>query len=157
MKKALIGLLLAALLLTPAALATGAPQFSESLFDSGKQAVGYLASGEYERLVTLLPFSGVSPSAAEWESFAGNFSGLTGAQTDYSVAWWTGSAWLLAVPVQAPSSGDVEALVLISVDGTSFDGYRYALWSRVEQEVSRSDHVTWNQEYVDGAPMVFID
>ena len=157
MKRLLAMIAALALMLAPAALATGAPQFQNALFDSGKQAVGYLASGEYERLVTLLPFSGIAPSAAEWESFAGNFIDLTDVQQDYSVAWWTGTMWKLAVPMQVPETEDVEALVLTSEDGSVFDGYRYALWSQVEMEYEISDHVLWNLEYVGGAPMVFVD
>ena len=157
MKKTIIAILALALLLAAAAQATGAPQFSSALFDSGKAAMGFLASGEYERLVTLLPFSGVAPGAAEWESFAGNFQNLSNVQSDYAVAWWTGATWRLAVPAQAPDSGDVEALVLTSEDGASFDGYQYALWAQVEQAYAMGDHVLWNQEYVDGAPLVFID
>ena len=146
-----------ALMLAPAALATGAPQFQNALFDSGKQAVAYLASGEYERLVTKLPFSGVAPSAGEWESFAGNFQNLTGVQSDYAVAWWTGAMWKLAVPMQVPDSDAVEVLVLTSEDGSCFDGYRYALWSQVEREFAGSDHVLWNMDSVGGAPTVFVD
>ena len=148
-------LALALLLVGSAALAV--PQISNSLFSSAKQALGYLASGEYERLVTLLPFSGVSPSAAEWQSFAGNFSDLSNVQSDYAVAYWTGSVWVLAVPVHAPDSGNVEALVLGSEDGSSFIGYRYASWSRIESEYTASDHVVWNQEYMGGAPTVVAD
>ena len=74
------------------------PQISDDLFSCAKKAVVYLSSGEYERLVTLLPFSGDAPSASEWQNFAeGNFSTLGGdVQTDYSVAYWTGSCWKLA-------------------------------------------------------------
>ena len=153
--KKMICLALALLLVGSAALAV--PQISNSLFSSAKQALGYLASGEYERLVTLLPFSGVSPSAAEWQSFAGNFSDLSNVQSDYAVAYWTGSVWVLAVPVHAPDSGNVEALVLGSEDGSSFIGYRYATWSRIESEYTASDHVGWNQEYLGGAPTVVAD
>lgn len=133
------------------------PQLSDSLFSSAKQALVYLASGEYERLVTLLPFSDVAPSAAEWESFAANFSNLTGVQTDYAVAFWMGSVWVIAVPAQAPSDGSVEALVLGSDDGATFSGYRYATWSQVEGQMAKSDYVTWNQEYVPGAPTFVAD
>ena len=158
MKKIMIIAVLAmALVLCAAAQATGAPQFSSALFDSGKAAMGYLASGEYERLVTLLPFSGVAPGAAEGESFAANFQNLASVQSDYAVAWWAGTTWRLAVPAQAPDSGEVEALVLTSEDGVSFDGYRYALWAQVEQAYAGSDHVLWDQEYVGDAPLVFVD
>ena len=134
------------------------PQLSEGLFNSAKQAMVVLASGEYERLVTLLPFSGVAPSAAEWERFAGNFSNLSNVQTDYAVAYWSGSYWNVAVPAQVPDSADVEALVLGSEDGVSFIvGYRYATWGRIESEYSASEYVIWNREYVSGAPTVVAD
>ena len=155
--KKLLNALLALALLVPSALATGAVQFSEDLFDTGKQALSYLSSGEYARLVTLLPFSGVAPSATEWERFAANFTDLKDVQTDYSVAWWTETGWKLAVPAQDPDKDTVEVLVLTSEDGVRFDGYRYALWSQVKQEYEVSDHVVWNQEYVSGKPLVFAD
>ena len=88
MKKALCFILIG-LLIGAAALAE-APHLSDDLFASAKQAVGYLASGEYERLVTLMPFSDVAPSAQEWESFARSFDDLTAVQSDYAVGFWTG-------------------------------------------------------------------
>lgn len=132
------------------------PQFSNSLFASGKDALVYLASGEYERLVTLLPFSGDAPSASEWQNFAeGNFSTLGGdVQTDYSVAYWTGSCWKLAVPVTVPDSGSVEALVLTSDDGSSFSGYRYSTWSDVQSGYEASSYVSWSREYVSVSPYI---
>ena len=154
MKKFLC-LVLALMMIGSAAFAV--PQLSDSLFSSAKQAVSYLASGEFERLVTLLPFSDVAPSAAEWERFAGNFSTLSDVQTDYAVAFWTGSVWVLAVPVHVPDSGNVETLVLGSEDGSSFIGYRYASWSRIESEYASSNHVIWNKEYVPSAPTIVAD
>ena len=146
---------LAILLIGTTALA--APQLSDSLFSSAKQAVGYLASGEYERLVTLLPFSDVAPSASEWESFAANYSDLTGVQSDYAVAFYSGNTWVVAVPVQVPDSGSVEVLALSSDDGVSFSGYRYATWSQVESACQSSEHVIWNDEYLGGTPTVVAD
>ena len=155
MKKT-ICVILALLLLGCAALA--APQFSDSLFSSAKQAVKYLASGEYERLVTLLPFSDVAPSASEWESFAANFSDLSSVQSDYAVAFWTGSVWVVAVPIHEPVDGSVEVLALCSEDGSTFNnGYRYATWSQIESAYEKSDHVLWNDEYVGGTPTVVAD
>ncbi len=154
--KKLICFAMVCLMIGATALA-GAPQLSDSLFSSAKQAVGYLASGEYERLVTLLPFSDVAPSASEWESFAGNYSDMGHIQSDYAVAYWTGSVWRVAVPLQVPESGSVEALVLSSEDGSAFSGYRYATWSQVEKEYGNSDHVRWSKEYVGGTPTVVAD
>ena len=135
------------------------PQISSELFSSAKQALTCLSSGEYERLVTLLPFSGVSPSAAEWQSFAdGNFSTLGGSvQSEYSVAYWTGSDWRLAVPVSTPDNGDVEALVLSSADGSTFSGYRYSKWKDIKSEYESASYVVWNQEYVEATPVITAD
>lgn len=144
-------------LLVCAAARADAPKLSDDLFSRAKQAVGYLSSGEYERLVTLLPFSDVAPSAAEWQSFADNFSNLSHAQSEYAVAYWTGSVWKLAVPAQAPDRGDVETLVLSSEDGKTFSGYHYTRWSKVEREYSGCDRVQWNREYIDGTPTLLSD
>lgn len=132
------------------------PQISDDLFSCAKKAVVYLSSGEYERLVTLLPFSGDAPSASEWQNFAeGNFSTLGGdVQTDYSVAYWTGSCWKLAVPVTVPDSGSVETLVLTSDDGSSFSGYRYSTWSDVQSGYEASSYVSWSREYVSVSPYI---
>ena len=155
--KKLLCMLLIVCMVCSVALADGVPRLSSDLFKSAKKAVGYLASGEYERLVTLLPFSDVAPSASEWENFAGNFSDLSNVQNDNAVAYWTGSCWNVAVPVQVPESGTVEVLVLSSNDGSSFSGYRYAMWAQIESEYASSDHVSWNKEYVSNAPVVFAD
>ena len=154
--KKLICVALALLLIGSTALA-GAPKLSSGLFSSAKKAVGYLASGEYERLVTLLPFSDVSPSASDWESFADNYSDLSHIQSDYAVAFWTGSIWVVAVPLQVPDSGSVEVLALSSDDGDSFNGYRYATWSQIEKAYSSSDRVKWDREYVGENATVVAD
>ena len=155
MKKALC-LILVGLLIGAAALAD-VPQLSDSLFASAKQAVGYLASGEYERLVTLLPFSDVAPSAQEWESFAGNYGDLENVQSDYAVGFWMNGMWVVAVPIQVPDNGDVEVLALSSEDGASFNGYRYATWAQVESACANSDRVVWNVEYISGTPTLVMD
>lgn len=155
-----ISILLILLMLCMAATAyADVPQISADLFSSAKQALSCLSSGEYERLVTLLPFSGVSPSAAEWQSFAeGNFTTLGGrVQSEYSVAYWTGSDWRLAVPVVAPDSSDVEALVLSSADGSTFSGYRYSKWKDIKDEYESASYVVWNQEYVESTPVITAD
>lgn len=155
MKKCLC-IVLICLMIGAAALAE-VPSLSNNLFASAKQAVVYLASGEYERMVTLLPFSDVAPSAQEWEGFAANYANLNDIQTDYSVGFWTGSMWVIAVPMQVPETGDVEALALSSEDGVSFSGYRYATWAQVEAAYADSERVLWNAEYVGGTPTLVAD
>lgn len=154
--KKLICLLMIACLLAPAALAESAPKLDDNLFLYAKKALTCLASGEYERLVSNLPFSDVSPSASEWQSFAGNFLDLAEPQTEYAVAYWNGLCWNIAVPVREPSEAGVEVFVLTSFDGLSFSGYRYDMWEQIQTDYASSEHVSWNKEYAGSAPMVFI-
>ncbi len=158
--KRLIAISCAAVLLIMCASALAeVPQFHNPLFSDGKNALVYLASGEYERLTTLLPFSNGSPEASEWQDFAqNNFTTLAnGVQTDYSVAYWDGSNWNLAIPVSEPNDDSVETLVLISADGTAFDDYRYATWGDVRRGYESADYAIWNREYVSGNPVVTSD
>lgn len=158
MKRPISMILVLLLLCTFVAAHAEVPQVSGDLFSSAKQALVYLASGEYERLVTLLPFSDVAPSATEWQSFAeGNFTTLENVQTEYSVAYWTGSSWKIAVPVSEPNDDIVEALVLFSDDGIAFSGYRYSDWMTIRAEYEAASYVTWNKEYVNAAPVVVVD
>lgn len=151
MKKFFSMMLIAALLLLGAVSAHAeVPALSEGLFKYAKSALTCLASGEYDKVVTTLPFSDISPSADEWRSLAeGSFSSLAGSapQTKYAVAYWTGRIWNIAVPVAEPSSGGVETLVLTSEDGRTFTGYACSNWSRVESEYESSAYVSWNKEY----------
>lgn len=149
MKKIICCTLAAILLLATTALAE-VPSLSENMFKYAKGTLSCLASGAYDKIVTSVPFSGVSPSADEWAGFAqGGFTDLTGSspQTKYAVAYWTGSSWKIAVPVSEPSSGSVETLVLISEDGQSVTGYGCSSWVQVSSEYESSSYVRWNSEY----------
>ena len=151
MKRFLCCALIAALLIAAAAPALAdVPKLSSKMFAYAKAALSCLAAGDYERVVTGLPFSGMSPSAEEWRSFAqGAFTGLSGSspQTKYAVAYWTGHAWRVCVPVSEPSSGSVETLVLSSEDGDSFTGYACASWDSVCAGYQSADYVSWEDEY----------
>jgi len=149
MKRFLSCFLIVVLLFCMAAAQAEVPALSEKLFRYAKGALACLASGEYDKVVTNLPFSDISPSADEWRSFAqGSFSALSASpQTQYAVAYWTGRAWKIAVPVVAPVSGSEETLVLVSEDGSSFSGYGCTSWSKVQGEYQNSAYVTWNEEY----------
>lgn len=149
MKKILSFILIAAFLFCAVTAQAEVPSLSEKLFKYTKSALGALASGEYDKLVSSLPFSGLSPSADEWRNFAqGSFSSLSGKpQSKYAVAYWTGHAWKIAVPVAEPSSDHVETFVLISEDGSSFSGYGCTGWGRVKSEYQNSSYVCWNEEY----------
>ena len=149
MKKIVCITLVAIILAMTAALAE-VPSLSENMFKYAKGTLSCLASGAYDKIVTSVPFSGVSPSADEWAGFAqGGFTDLVGSnpQTKYAVAYWTGSSWKIAVPVSEPSSGSVETLVLISEDGQSVTGYGCSSWSQVSGEYGSSNYVCWNSEY----------
>lgn len=149
MKRIMCCILLVILLIGGFAIAE-IPSLSENMFKYAKGTLSCLASGAYDKIVTSVPFSGVSPSADEWAGFAnGGFTKLSGStpQTTYAVAYWTGSSWKIAVPVSAPSSGNVEALVLISEDGQSVTGYGCSTWKKIRSEYDSSDYVRWNEEY----------
>ena len=159
MKHAISLLLAVLLILSATAFAMEVPQIQSDLFICAKQAVGCLVTGEYERLVTLLPFSDVSPSASEWQNFVeGNFIAMPEvAQCEYSVAYWNGNVWKLAVPVCEPVEDTVETLVLTSLDGILFSGYGYATWAEVKSEYLFAPYVTWDVEYLGSAPIITID
>ena len=159
MKRVLSFLLVFLLMISATAFASEVPQINGNLFINAKQATVYLASGEYERLVTLLPFSDVSPSAAEWLNFVeGNFVAMPEVvQTQYSVGYWTGNVWKLAVPVSEPADDFVECLVLTSSDGSAFSGYGYAVWADVKNEYLFAPYVTWDVEYLGSNPVISAD
>ena len=159
MKRTISLILVFLLIFSAAAFASEIPQMNGDLFISAKQALVYLVSGEYERLVTLLPFSDVSPSASEWQSFVeGNFVALPEVvQSEYSVAYWTGNVWKLAVPVSEPSDDSVETLVLTSPDGSAFSGYGYSTWAEVKGEYLFASYVTWDVEYLGAEPVITAD
>jgi len=146
-----------ALLLVGTVALAGAPKLSAELFDSAKQALVVLASGEYDGLSERLPFSGNAPDVRQWQSLADGFSDLSSVQTDYAVGFWTGSIWVIAVPVQPPSDGSVEALAFSSEDGATFNACRYATWKQIESACGKSSRVIWNQEYVGGSATVVAD
>jgi len=155
MKKAVLTIM--ALLLIGSVALAGAPKLSAGLFDSAKQALCLLASGDYEGLSDRLPFSGSAPDAHQWQSLAESFADLSSVQTDYAVGFWTGNIWVIAVPVQPPSDGSVEVLAFSSEDGTSFNAFRYATWKQIETACGKSSRVIWNQEYVGGSATVVAD
>ena len=155
MKKIILFMLAAVMLMTAACAEVSQP--SEKLFAYAKAALRCLAIGDYDQLVTSLPFSELSPSADEWQNFArGSFTTLIGAapQQQYAVAYWQDSFWKVAVPVIEPSGDWVEALILVSEDGKSFSGYGCALWGQIRSEYQAADYVRWNEEYFGGTSAV---
>ena len=155
MKKTFLTVL--ALLLVGTTALAGAPKLSAGLFDSAKQALVALASGDYDALSDRLPFSGGAPDARQWQSLAERYADLSSVQTDYAVGFWTGSIWVIAVPVQPPSDGSVEVLAFSSEDGATFKACRYATWKQIESACSEISRVIWNQEYVGGSATVVAD
>lgn len=152
-------ILIAALLLCCASALAEVPELKENMFKYAKNTLACLASGDYDRIVTSVPFSDLSPSADEWRDLAEyGFRDLSGSapQKKYAVAYWTGRVWEIAVPVSEPSDSDVEVLVLISEDGRSFTGYACTDWGSVEDEYHDADYVQWNDEY-NGSTSVVIE
>jgi hypothetical protein len=133
----------------------GVPSIDEKMFKDAKQTLVYFDAGDYESASALVAFA----DADELQKFVeGNFTTIgSGVQSEVSVAYWTGSTWELAVPVAEPSEEDVEALILLTSDGTSFSGYSYATWGDVEAGYEACDYVVWNEEYIPNAPHIVED
>ncbi|MGI6238169.1 MAG: hypothetical protein ACOYI5_00895 [Christensenellales bacterium] len=131
------------------------PAIHDFLFLEAKQSLMYFDEGEYEYAAMLLGFA----DADELSKFVTkNYETIgAGVQTKVSVAYWTGAAWSLAVPLNEPSDAEVEALVLISADGLNFSGYQYATWGQVEEAYAACSYVIWNEEYVESAPRIIGD
>ena len=134
-------------------------ELDEQLFADAKQALVYFEAADYESAAALLGFA----DAAELEKFiTGNYMtfGTDIVQTTVSVAWWTGNAWVIAVPLYEPGAPEVETLVLLTnnTDCTTFCGYTYALWGDVEAAFSECDYVIWNEEYItEDSIVIFMD
>ena len=150
MKKIISCILIAAMLLCAGFAVAATPAPSDELYTHIMNAMNLLAAGAYDKVVAAVPFADIAPSAAEWQSFAeGNFTTLAGAQpqNEYIVLYWSGSVWKVAMPVQEPSSDDVETLVLSSEDGKTFIGYGCGLWGDIRAEYESSVYVKWTEEY----------
>ena len=58
------------------------------------------------------------------------------------------------MPVSEPSYDGVEALVLVSEDGSTISGYARYTWGSIRSEYESSDYVKWNHEYVSSTSAV---
>lgn len=154
MKKAILSLILIALTITCASAESEVRALDEQLFMQAKEALTLFEAQDYTSAAELLDFG----DAQELERFvAGNYTTFgSGVQTTVSVAWWNGSAWMLAVPLYEPSQPEVETLVLITNinDGSGFGGYQYSIWGDVEASLAHCDYVIWNEEYVPASKVI---
>ena len=142
MKRFISCILIATMLLCCAVAYADVPKLGENMFKYAKNTLACLATGAYDKIVTSVPFSDLSPSADEWRDFAeGSFEHLFGTtpQKEYAVAFWTGRCWEIAVPLTEPNSDAVEALILATEDGRTFSGYAYATWDEVREDYHESD------------------
>ena len=155
MKKRLMWLIIAVLLFTCAvAQADKIPKLDDALFADAKQALQYIANGDYESAAALLEFV----DADELKKFSGSFTTLSAdVQTYVSVAFWNQNAWYIAVPLYEPADSGIEVIAFMSDDGASFCGYQYYTWGDVEAEYSACDYVTWNEEYISQNDLVIIE
>lgn len=129
-------------------------------FKYAKNTLKCLASGDYDKIVALLPVSGISPDRQEWKKLAkGSFTSLSESslQTRYAVAYTIGDRWRIAVPVTTPSHADVEVFFLDTEDCESFCGYGHSDWARTVSEYRSAKHVVWNEEYLGDSVSVESD
>ena len=158
MRRLFIVLLILAFFLQGSAFASG--DFSETLFDDAKQALSLISYGEYKKALKRLDFSGKTVTAEDLQTFTeDHLSSIftVAVQTDVAVAYYTGSAWRLAIPLEEPSYDTVPVFVLRSKNGKSFDGYKAMLWYEVLDEVDQAESVTWNESYDPGDLFIVAD
>ncbi len=150
---------LSAALMAAFPLLTSAKALDDSLFDSAKEALTLMSYGEYEKALNKLDFVN-PPSEADFEDFVcfELDDVLTQAvQTDVAVSFRRGKKVYLAIPVEEPSSRDVETLVLSSSNGAQFDGYRAATWGDVTKLANDDAGAVWNEPYDPGTLVVVPD
>ena len=158
MKKMTAFALCAALFaMTP--LVVSAKALDSKLFDQAKDALTLISYGEYQKALDKLNFKN-PPDAADFEDFVcfELDSVLTQAvQTDVAVSFQKGKKVYLAIPVEEPSSRDVETMVLSSSDGKQFDGYASDTWEDVMKQVRRDKAAVWDEAYDPGTLVVVPD
>lgn len=158
MRKWICVLLMAALIAMP--ISALAKELDKKLFANAKEAVNLISYGEYKKALKKLGLSTEKESVQKLEALAEDSlsSAFYGdVQTDVAVSYKTGKGYKLAVPIESPDMGNVEALVLLSKDGQSFNNYSAMLWNDVLDEVSGSDSVTWNEAYEKNRPVIVAD
>ena len=157
--KRLTAFALSAVLLAAMPLLVSAKTLNEALFDHGKEALTLISYGEYRKALKKLDFVN-PPSEADFEDFVcfDLDAVLTQAvQTDVAVSYHKGKKVYLAIPVEEPTSRDVETLVLSSSDGAQFDGYKAATWGDVMKLVRDDAAAVWNEPYDPGTLVIVPD
>lgn len=146
MKKIGLGLLIATLCAMSCAALAEPGRIDDRLFDTAKQTLHCLDTGDYQKASALL---GCTDADSLAQLVADNFTtlGYGEAQTRISVAFIKNDKWYLAVPTREPSSDDVEALVLNCGSGSCASDVSFALWGSVAGQLDASGAVIWNEEY----------
>lgn len=160
MKRKILALCVALVLTVAPIAAYAAPDFSNSLFKRGKEAVNLIAYGDFSKAIEKLAFSSDAPSGSDLSTFVEEelsdiYTGTV--QTNVAVAYYINDRWVLAIPVNEPSYDSVQVLLLSSVDGQSFDAYRASSWKNVQSNVEKSTDVIWNVAYEPELPSIFVD
>ena len=147
-KKKLVSLFLL-LLMAGGVYAESAPR--DSTFSCAKNALLLLSQGDEQGALDLISFQFTSDKYSSDGFIACVRKYLpdivnTSVQTEVAVCYWEsiGSHWLIAVPVNEPSDGDVLCLVLMSSDKSTFDGYAVLTWSEVTEGTDHAEWVWWN-------------
>lgn len=137
-----------------------AKEFNSKLFASAKEAVSLISYGENKKALKKLGLKAESKSVVALTEFVDeNLSEISyiTPQTDVAVCYQIEKGYKLAVPLEAPDSAYVNALVLLSKDGQSFSGYRAMSWGEVEDEIAQSESVIWKDKYDPGTPVILAD
>lgn len=144
-----LALALALAMCMSAALADAGSPPPDDAYKCAKEAVSLISYGEYDMALKKLNLDGTYTAKALKKYIDTNckeiYSGSV--QTEVSVAWYDGSAWLMAVPFEAPDDDAVGALVFSLKDGKAFDGLVFARWEDVCEGYGATTDVYWNVAY----------
>ena len=157
MKKKLMMIMAALLALMPlGALA----DVDIALFDQAKSALSYISYGEYAKALKMMGLSSDGDDVKRLKAAVG--SGLSTAlygevQTVVAVYYASEKGYRLCVPVEDPSVGGVEALVMLSQDGRVFDGYQTAMWTDCTRDAALSGEVVWCDPVTVADPLIIAD
>ena len=157
MKKNWIAIVIAVLV---ALLPVTAMAVDMDLFDRAKSALSYISYGEYAQALEELGLKSNKNAAKELKASVKDdlSTALYGeVQTTVAMCYKVKNGYKFCVPVEDPSVGGVEALVLLSKNGNSFGGYRMAMWNDCVKESESSEDLIWCEPITKVDPVIIAD
>ncbi len=138
------------------ASSTNEGSLPEEMFTQALTAFSYMGSGDYASAIKTLGLSNVKADDFKLFAASGLPSISKGVQTEFALAVHSNTyGWLIALPIWAPDSLDVETLLLHSSDSKTFDSYSATTWAFVEKLIQDSvEIIRYNSKSESGKYLV---